>query len=188
MEISSYTAKPAGVFPGGEINVEVVIWGDPPIWLEISDDSELESALSTINSIKESDLKIAHVSVFELNKEDWDKILQGIRESNTEYAGEDWDKKNAVKFTADSNLYFSFDDLRSFSLNGKSLTELDIAYFKTNFPKSYSLRNFPGDAYKQNFMDSTPEVYDHVRLRVENSLSVLNFRFIDGNLMNLSLE
>jgi hypothetical protein len=176
------------VGPGGEINIDVVTWGDPPIWLEISDDSELERLLTTINSINESDLKVSNVSVFELTKEDWDKIVQNINESSTEDVGGDWSRKNTVKFSDDNKLNFSFDDLQSFRLNDKMLTELDINYFKVNYPKSYSLRNFPGDSYKQNFMDYTPNIYDHVRLRVENSLSVLNFRFIDGNLINVSLE
>lgn len=176
------------VGPGGEINIDVVTWGDPPIWLEISDDSELERLLTTINSINESDLKVSNVSVFELTKEGWDKILQNINESSNEDVGGDWNKKNTAKFSDDNKLNFSFDDLQSFRLNDKLLTELDINYFKMNYPKSYSLRNFPGDSYKQNFMDYTPKVYDHVRLRVENSLSVLNFRFIDGNLINVSLE
>ncbi|MFD2035634.1 hypothetical protein ACFSKL_12595 [Belliella marina] len=185
--LSELTAEGDG---GGSIDIDIVTRNDKPAWLGINDEDSLIVILGNLDTLKLADFVWNDISL--------GNISEDIFRGNGNYVHSKSRINEEISFYKKDSTIFSFndkgfrgfyiEDIDSMSFKSVKLKDLDIYYFKDNFPRTYSARNFFIDAYKINFIDNLPEEYDRLKFHLEESERILNIRFIDGVVVQLELE
>ncbi|MBT0809791.1 hypothetical protein KIH41_00695 [Litoribacter ruber] len=175
----------------GSFQINKITHGDTPVWLMEEDVEKLETLYASIETIEAEKLALGGNVILNMDFEDLHSHFSLSREKvegdNQWYAGNDL----RVFVKNDQVVAFEILSIQDFLLENRPHLTLNLSTihnFKKNFPTSYSLRNRL-DPYLMNFTEEDEGiVYDYAYLKLKGRSEEIHFRYIDGEIVQITID
>jgi hypothetical protein len=175
----------------GSFKINKVTHGDTPVWLIEDDVEKLEAIYASIETIEAEKLTFGGIGFLTIDFEELQNRFDLSKEKaegiNQWYAG-----KGLRVFTKNNHVVaFEILSIEDFLADNRPhfTPELSsIHNFKKDFPTSYSLRNRL-DPYLINFTEEDEDiVYDYAFLKLKGRNEEIHFRYIDGEIIQITID
>jgi len=175
----------------GSFQISKITHGDTPVYLIEDDLFRLEAIYASIESLDIDPILFKGKRLLDLNIGElistYDLVIDKVEKDERRLRGEGiW-----VYLKEDEIIGYKFDSPAEFIRENSDIfptEELTIADFKRHFPNSYKMRNIL-DSYLLNFSaEDSAIVYDYAYLNVINRKEQLHLRWIDGEIIEITLN